>query len=203
MQVPHLKLTGLVLPYAGGPLTEQQRQACTQEVRQAAVLLAAVPSLVMGKEPGSSDGLKRSFTVTAWPGNVELAAAYLRAIEPLGPRLGSVCLGAKWYGDLDKRPLSPSLIAALGWVLRSHTHTLCIYIRGAEKITPALWQQLLSALPLLVVVYLDGVSFSSLHTLVTACAVEGRRMEVQLPAWRVTNQQAAAIASEWVRVVRV
>lgn len=70
VQVPKLKITGLELfqivkdlpvYHADEQLSAEGRQACIREVHKAAELLAAVPSLVVGSKPCSSNARERSF----------------------------------------------------------------------------------------------------------------------------------------------
>lgn len=64
-------------------MTLQQRQACARELQQAAELLAAVLSLVLGLELGSNAAWKRSFHLTLWPVDEVLTVDFIGALRPL------------------------------------------------------------------------------------------------------------------------
>lgn len=95
MQVPQLRLAaGLVLPRCPRQPTGQQVQARTQELRQAAELLAAVPGLALGREPaiGRINAKKNSWVISCWSEGEELAIACVLALQPLASCLERVGL---------------------------------------------------------------------------------------------------------------
>lgn len=63
-------------------LTKQQRQVCIQEARQAAELLAAVPSLIVN-ERGSRAEWECSVHIFEWMRSWQLLA--FLPLSPLGP----------------------------------------------------------------------------------------------------------------------
>lgn len=61
-------------------------------------MLTPMPRLLLrGSQADSSNVKDRSFWVTGWPADGELALAFLSELQPLAPRLGCVDL---WVSEL-------------------------------------------------------------------------------------------------------
>lgn len=91
-------------------MSVEEEQECIEDLRQAATLLAAVPSFTTGMKG-------RSFGVFMWPRDGEQTVAVLDALQPLAPCLtGLIMKGALF---------TPTTVAAMGRVLGNCTHTVC------------------------------------------------------------------------------
>lgn len=92
------------------------------------------------------------------------------AREPLAPRLDSVGLNVC---------LTPNIIAKLGRVLGSFTHTLCL-VRQEPEVTKAYWKLLLTALPRLAVISIQYTPARTLRSLIGICVSAARHIELQV-----------------------
>lgn len=202
VQVPELKMECLQLPGTCERLPDEERLELTQQLRQAAALLASVPSLVFG-DPSKKGALQRSFSLSPWPAEEELSVTCMGALQALAPRLGCLALALT-------APLSVSMVGEMGRVLGSHTHILCLTsvnkkcCISEQKVLEGLFV----ALPLLEVLYLglggpaDEVKFM-LHHLASVCKAAHRQIELQVPKTKISDAQAAAVAGEGVQVVLI
>lgn len=76
---------------------------------------------------------------------------------------------------------------------------------SVNLVTEGLFVQLLIALPRLSVVCLTHMRMpmAVLHNFAAACVAQARKIELQMSQDVVSEEQAAALASDWVTVMRV